>query len=429
MDRIEVLTTAGCAVVCAVFAAVLVAEPDRRPLQTRFALLSAAIGAVLAALLVDDTLRWPVTTWFAYALLVQLPLVSGLFVESALKASLHLPFKLVLLAGALGLPLAGLFPGATYAPPYIAVVAGLAVVTSLLLLAFAAWHARIAPTPARRGTARALLVGAGLAAIANGIDWASTLGTNQPQVGRVLVVLILFVGNEALHAEGRFALGATIRWLTGLLLACVVTGVVVAAAAGAVVDVAGVRLALVAALVPFFAVTGFVPVRAAWLRRRRQTRDTLFARLASLPVTSRDDLVAAVVRWPEVRAVAVVDARALVGVGFERVPALLASQAAAFDRPALQALVDDAFDKLTVRAAEQALLLLHSRELDLLVACDDRGSALGVAFTVLVPGEQHKDVVQLLGALARLLPSTTTSSPTTTPSTTTSATKQAEVTA
>jgi len=103
MDRIEVLTTAGCAVVCAVFAAVLVGEPDRRPLQTRFALLSATIAAVLAALLVDDTLRWPVTTWLAYALLVQLPLVAGLFVESALKASLHLPFKLALLAGSLGL--------------------------------------------------------------------------------------------------------------------------------------------------------------------------------------------------------------------------------------------------------------------------------------------------------------------------------------
>jgi hypothetical protein len=418
MDRIEVLTTAGCAVVCAVFAAVLVGEPDRRPLQTRFALLSATIAAVLAALLVDDTLRWPVTTWLAYALLVQLPLVAGLFVESALKASLHLPFKLALLAGSLGLSLAGLVPGATHAPPYIAVVAGLAVVTSLGLLVFAAWHAQIAPTAARRGTARALLLGAALAAIANGVDWASALGIPLPKVGRVLVVVILFVANEALHAEGRFALGATLRWLSGLLLACVVTGVVVAAAAGAVVDGSGLRLVLVAALVPFFAVVGFVPVRAAWLRRRRRTRDTLFARLASLPVTSRDDLVAAVVRWPEVRAVAIVDAHALVSQGFERVPALLSSQAAALDKPALQALVDDADDKLTVRAAEQSLLLLGSRELDLLVACDERGSALGVAFSALVPGEQHKDVVQLLGALARLLPTTTTTT-----------TTQAEVTA
>jgi len=276
------------------------------------------------------------------------------------------------------------------------------------LRVFAAWHAQIEPTAARRGTARARLQGAALAAIANGVDWASALGIPLPKVGRVLVVVILFVANEALHAEGRFALGATLRWLSGLLLACVVTGVVVAAAAGAVVDGSGLRLVLVAALVPFFAVVGFVPVRAAWLRRRRRTRDTLFARLASLPVTSRDDLVAAVVRWPEVRAVAIVDAHALVSQGFERVPALLSSQAAALDKPALQALVDDADDKLTVRAAEQSLLLLGSRELDLLVACDERGSALGVAFSALVPGEQHKDVVQLLGALARLLPTTTT---------------------
>ncbi|MBM4282662.1 MAG: hypothetical protein FJ137_18565 [Deltaproteobacteria bacterium] len=88
-------------------------------MQTRVAPLSATIAAVIAPL-VDDTLRWSLTTWLDSARLVQLPLVAGLFVESALRARLHLRFKLLLL-GSFGLPRAGLVPGATRAPAYIVV--------------------------------------------------------------------------------------------------------------------------------------------------------------------------------------------------------------------------------------------------------------------------------------------------------------------
>jgi hypothetical protein len=203
VNRLELVASIGSSLACVAMAAVLLSPRDRRPLQTRFAWFVLSLGTGIAATVVDDQSASTAAAFMAFLMFAVFPLTAGLFVETALSASLPIALKVALILGLVTVPL-GYFvvPRAHYLEGVA--VWQLAIFVALLL--YVAWHTRVGLTPARRATARALLIGASTALLALGNDWAASLNLGTQRVGRAGVVLVLFVVTEALFDEEHFRL-------------------------------------------------------------------------------------------------------------------------------------------------------------------------------------------------------------------------------
>ncbi len=409
MERIEWVASIGVAVAVVVTAIVMLAQHDRRRIQTRFAALLLALGSALILRALDAVSPWAPLTWLTFVAFAVFPLLAALFVESALPASLPLPLKLLLLAGVVGVPAAAAVPGVVHTPEFLSVVGAWQVLVFVGLLAFLGWSAAVTDDAARRATAGALLVGTLLAVLAIANDWAVSFGAPSKRFGAVLLLLLLFIVGEALFAEARFRLRRTLGTLAALLIGSLTAGGLVA-----LVEAKPATAGVPTAVVVFFLAVAWLPVGSAVAHARTRDVDTLLLRLAALPVTSLEAFLTSLRGWPEIRTAVVVDAAGLLALRLDLLPRLLArgNVLTGVVEPAdLRFLRAAATDPLVLRGAEQASHLLATHELDAILCVSDDGAAFGLGFTALVPGSTHRQAMVVAGAMVRLLligPSSTT---------------------
>lgn len=387
----------------------LIIAGERRVVPSRFATLLFSLSAALSLRAIDHATHHPLAGWLAFVAFAFFPLATALFIEAALPAGLPLALKVVLLVGVVVIPIAGVIPPVFSSPVFWAAVAGWQLVVFGSLVAFLAWRTAIAETTAARSTATALLVGAVLASITLGNDWAGALGADTPQIGAALTIVVFYVVGEALFAEERFQLRPAIGRLA-------VAAAVSVAVTAVLVSVGVVRADndndVVTGLVLFFFCVAVLPVRTVMRHTQQRRNDTLELRIAALPTTSWEVFFAALSTWPELRLVRVLDAAEQHTTGFDALAPLLLDQGHVLDRVDFARLCAGAPDQH--RAAEQGLHLLSSLGLDALVPIGADGTALCVGFSSTVPGETHRRALTVVGALARLLYSTATTTRTTT---------------
>lgn len=394
MNRLELVASIGSSLVCVVMAAVLLSARDRRPLQTRFAWFVLSLGTGIAATIVDDQSGSTTASFMAFLMFAVFPLTAGLFVEAALSASLPTALKVALIAGLVTVPLAYFFVPRVH---YLEGVAlwQLAILTALLL--YVAWHARIGLTPARRATARALLIGSITALLALGNDWAASLNFGTQRVGRAGVVLVLFVVTEALFDEEHFRLRRTLLWLAGALsLSC---------AAAALVDVVteGVAPLPLTATALFLFAVGLLPIARALSSAHARAADTLRLRLADVDADDVAGLVAELRRWPEVRAAAYATPAALEHDGLRELPSFVRAQPGPHTAESARWLAENALSESARLGAEQAAHFCEVHDVDLVARVGEQGSVIGVGFTALAPGAVHREAVRIAATMARML--------------------------
>jgi len=357
-----------------------------------------SLSAALSLRAIDHTTHNPIAGWLAFVAFAFFPLATALFIEAALPAGLPLLLKIVLLAGVVVIPIAGLVPPVFASPVFWAAVGAWQLVVFASLVVFLVWRVAIADTPAARSTATALLVGAALASITLGNDWAGALGANTPQIGAALTIVVFYVVGEALFAEARFQLRATI----GRLLLAATAAVVVSLLLGVVGVVHGTTNMVVAALVVFFFCIALLPLHTVMRHTQQRKNDTLELRLAALPTTSWAEFFAALSTWPELRIVRVLDVADQAAEGFNALAPLLVDQGHVLDRVDFSRLGDVGSPEQR-RAAEQGQHLLSTSGLDAIVPIGPDGAALCVGFSSTVPGDTHRRALTVVGALARLL--------------------------
>ncbi len=405
----------GAAVVGGVTAVMLVVAGERRIVPSRFATLLFSLSAALSFRAIDHSTHNVVAGYLAFVAFAFFPLATALFIEAALPAGLPLALKVLLLAGVVVIPIAGLVPPVFASPVFWACVAAWQLVVFGSLVVFLAWRMAIAETQAARSTAGALLLGAALASITLGNDWAGALGANTPQVGAALTIVVFYVVGEALFAEERFLLRPTLwRLLVAAIASVAVTAVLVAVQ----VLRSDHDSVVVTGLIIFFCCVAILPLRTVLRHTQQRRSDTLELRLAALPTSSWTVFFAALSTWPELRLVRVLRVDEQARDGFDALAPLLVDQGHVLDRVDFSRLSESS-DPAKRRAAEQGLHLLTTVGLDALVPIDDDGTALCVGFAAMVPSDTHRRALTVVGALARLLYSTTRAATATTTTTTT----------
>lgn len=412
MDRLETVVGLGAAVVGGVTAVMLVIAGERRVVPSRFATLLFSLSAALSLRAIDHTTHHPLAGWLAFVAFAFFPLATALFIEAALPAGLPLLLKVLLLLGVVVIPIAGTIGPVFSSPVFWGAVGAWQLVVFGSLVIFLAWRTAVADSVAARSTALALLVGAVLASITLGNDWAGALGANTPQVGAALTIVVFYVVGEALFAEERFQLRPAI----GRLFAAAAVSIVVAAllVVCGVVH-AEVESVVLTALVLFFACVAALPIRTVMRHTQQRKSDTLELRIAALPTTSWEVFFAALSTWPELRLVRVLTLAEQASGGFDALAPLVLDQGHVLDRVDF-ARLSDVGSAAQRRAAEQGQHLLSTSGLDAVVPISAEGAVLCVGFSSTVPGDTHRRALTVVGALARLLYTTSTTSTTTTAS-------------
>lgn len=375
----------------------LLLPSDRRKVQTRFGGLLLTLSMTLCLRALDAIAPHPLLTWLAWTSFAVFPLVTALFLESALPAGLPLLLKGLLLLGVTTIPVASAVPSAQHSSVLVLAVAGWQLVVFLSLLAFLAWRVFVASDAVQRSRATALFLGALLAVIALGNDWAASLGAPTKRLGAACVIIVFHLVAEALFAEQRFRLRRTTLRLALLALGSLAAG-------GLLVLVLELPLSSLPLTVAttFFICAALLPVQSAFAHAHAQRSRTLQLRLSALPTHSMEAFVAALRNWPELRGVIILSAQQQQRAGFDELPRLFREQAGVIDRAALRFLAEGAPGEL-LRATEQAQHLLALHELDAFVSISDDGAVLGVGFSALLPGQAHRQALELLGLLAGLL--------------------------
>lgn len=377
----------------------LVIAGERRVVPSRFAALLFSLSAALSFRAIDHSTHHVVAGYLAFVSFAFFPLAAALFIEAALPAGLPLPLKVLLLLGVVIIPIAGLVPPVFASRVFWGAVGTWQLVVFGSLVVFLAWRMAIAHSAAARSTAGALLLGAALATITLGNDWAGALGAETPQIGAALTIVVFYVVGEALFAKERFLLRPTLARL----------GVAAGAAVAVTSLLSAVRVLrhdhdslLITGLVIFFCCVAVLPLRTVLRHTRQRRNDTLELRLAALPTSSWPTFFAALSTWPELRAVRVFTTAQLTLDGFDALAPLLIDQGHVLDRVDF-ARLSDSGELAQRRAAEQGLHLLTTLGFDALVPIGADGAALCVGFAAIVPSDSHRRALTVVGALARLL--------------------------
>jgi hypothetical protein len=396
MDRLEWLVSLGAALVGVSTAVMLLMPTDRRAVQTRFAALLLVLALTLVVRAVDR--EWPHLgwRWLAFTSFAVFPLLTGLFMESALPAGLPLIIKIMMLSG-LAIPIVGVVPAVLQADAFLAFVGVWQVSVYAALLAFLVWRVAVATDDARRSVAIALLLGALLSMVALGNDWGAALGWPTRRLGAALLIVVFHVVAEALFAEERFHLRQTLLRLGLIGLGALSMSLLINWYQQLPADTVPPMT-----LMLFFAMVAVLPIRSALQQLRSRQLRALELRLTTLPTTSINAFLEALRGWPELRVVVVLPPEQQAEAGLHELPRLLRENQGVLDRAALTFL-RSAAPASSTRAIEQALHLLALHELDAVVGMSEDGAVLGVGFTALVPSDAHRHALAVVAALARLL--------------------------
>jgi hypothetical protein len=399
LERVEILAHLAAGAGCLAFGATLLARHDRTRLHARVGQLVVVLGFAIAC----RALHWA-TGNAALVPAMQLgfalfPLPLALTFETLLARPLHLPAKIVLLAGTIGFGVAGLTaaPGASGGLGDALVAYHTLVVGYLGALALVR-RGELEPGPQRSLVGAALIVCA-LSLPLMATDWLTSAAFRVPRLGAVPALLLLFFGGAAVHTAGEsrlraslYRLGATLGFTTLLAGA-----IVLALGRAAIAD------ALVVATVLVAAALAFEPLRHYLSVSRLQRTDVLLRRLGELPAGDLDALVDGLRRWPELEGLCRVHPDPDLIDDPARLAAKLAGLGAMVARGELKERLARAPAPAPVeqRLLEELAFLMDSHEVDHLALLDARGEFLGVRFAMGAEPELYRPALAIIAALAR----------------------------
>jgi hypothetical protein len=327
------------------------------------------------------------------------PLPLGLFFEALLQRPLRLTAKLWLLAGTL------FFVGTAWTE-FAVKERGLSLaligyhlltVGYLGALALSEWR-RLAPGP-RKSMCGASLVVCVVAVALMATDWTYLLGWDNPRLGAVPSLAVLFFGGSSLDAGDEWRLRASIRRLAAYfagaaLLAALVWLAVRDLEAETVVVIGGVL---------FFALVAFEPFRPVLARRRAETGTLLLDRLSHLPARSLEQLIATLQRWPEIEKTVHLRPEELQLASVPRVVEWIEGQGsvatlAEVDRALVLSASDD-----KIFVLEQIRHVMRTWGVQYVGLVGGNGALLGVSFTVGLDPTTYRRAFELIILIGRLL--------------------------
>jgi hypothetical protein len=398
LARVEILAHLAAGAGCLAFGAILLARADRTRLHARVGQLVVVLGFAMAC----RALSWAT----GHAALVPLfqvgfalfPLPLALTFETLLERPLHLPAKIVLLAGTVGFGVLALCGRGGAAGFDAALVAYHTAIVGYLG-ALALLRRGQLPRGPQRSLVGAALIVCALSLPLMATDWLPQAAFRLPRLGAVPALLLLFFGGAAVHTVGEWRLRASVYRLGATFgFATLLAGAIVLA-----LGRAALADALVIATVLAAAALAFEPLRHYLSVSRLQRTDVLLCRLGELPVGDLDALVAGLRRWPELDGLQrvrpdpdLIDDPARLAAKLVELGAMVArgELRRRLARPATLAPGEQ-------RLFEELAFLMDSHEVDHLALLDARGEFLGVRFAMGTEPALYRPALAIIAALAR----------------------------